>query len=246
MQAGLAGARGQAVCSASQAPICEPSSAQQEERNFHNARWTFGFSIVRRLGRDCRSGSEKDTERVRVKGLLTNSAGLQRILRQVLLKDHETRRETDVFQTRQSSSRGQENLPADGSGGERRHRGCPAGAAGLAGGKLTRMAPGSGRRAGAGAGKGLAPAARGAEEARPRGLAVPDESPDPPAAGPRHGMVGVPLAEAPAGLAPGPRLLLVAAMRFLPSLMSSLMNLLVLSSSASWARILSRNHGLSR
>lgn len=91
MQAGLAGARGQAVCSASQAPICEPSSEQQEERNFHNARWTFGFSIVRRLGRDCRSGSEKDTERVRLKGLLTNSAGLQRILRQVLLKDHETR-----------------------------------------------------------------------------------------------------------------------------------------------------------
>lgn len=91
LQAGLAGARGQAVCSASQAPIFEPSSAQEEGRNLHNARWTFGFSIVRRLGQDCRRGSEKDTERVRLKGLLTNSAGLQRILRQVLLKDHETR-----------------------------------------------------------------------------------------------------------------------------------------------------------
>lgn len=90
LQAGLAGARGQAVCSASQAPIFEPFSAQ-EGRNLHNARWTFGFSIARRLGRDCRRRSEKDTERVRLKGLLTNSAGLQRILRQVLLKDHETR-----------------------------------------------------------------------------------------------------------------------------------------------------------
>ncbi|MEJ1286140.1 hypothetical protein NN561_017144 [Cricetulus griseus] len=45
--------------------------------------------------------------------------------------------------------------------------------------------------------------------------------------------------------ASGLRLLLVAAIRFFPSLMSSLMNLLVLSSSASCARILSRNHGLS-
>ena len=80
LQAGLAGARGQTVCSASQAPIFEPSSAQEEGRNLHNARWTFGFSLVRRLGRDCRRGSEKDTERVRLKGLLTNSAGLQRIL----------------------------------------------------------------------------------------------------------------------------------------------------------------------
>ena len=63
-------------------------------------------------------------------------------------------REIDVFQTRQSSSRGQENLPSGASGGERRHRGRPAGAAGSGGRQAyahgSRLGPPRGGRGGIG------------------------------------------------------------------------------------------------
>mgnify|MGYP006996394545 CR=1 FL=1 len=139
----------------------------------HNARWTFGFSRERRLRRDCRRGSEKDTERVRLKGLLTNSAGLQRILRQVLLKDHETRPvKLMCFRRDRAALGGKRTCPPAGPAENAGTEGARPGLRGLAGGKLTRMAPGSGRRAGAGAGKGLAPGcpgSRGGTTPGPRG-----------------------------------------------------------------------------
>lgn len=133
------------------------------------------------------------------------------------------------------------------SGGESRHRGLPPGwGCELASGSPmpgSRLWPPKRSESGKGA---LGPAAWGPR--RPQ--ALPDEpqflqprARDCPSAHPhlrpRERLLLVPKR-------PAARLLLVAAMRFFPSLMSSLMNLLVLSSSASWARILSLNHGLSR
>lgn len=52
-----------------------------------DARWTFWFSTVKDLGRDCPGRSEID----KGKGAIQHPAGFQRTLREVLLKDNKTK-----------------------------------------------------------------------------------------------------------------------------------------------------------